>query len=214
MRQKDLLLYKIHKNKRNFEHEVCSGEVSPCCLRSGCPDADLKLRSWASAWFPLRFLVLSPQEFLPLTDQLETWPRASVPLSCPEPSRSSLYLLFWHPSSMEKRNGPSICERRGKNDVPSIVLMSVLSNQGFLTGRVPRECPEVCHLLVITEMMWDDINHPLCFQKALFSPQQFQLFPSFHSHNSLEEKEGTSGFIVKVWSSDQAVLLTSSVWLW
>ena len=155
MRQKDIASVQNSLKKWSFEREVCSGEVSPCCLRSGCPDADLKLRSWASAWFPLRFTVLSPQEFLPLTDQLETWPRASVPLSCPEPSRSSLYLLFWHPSSMERRNGHCICERRGKHDLPSIVSVSVLSDQGFLTERVPRECPGI---LSSSGRHWDDVG--------------------------------------------------------
>ena len=190
--------------KWSFEQEVCSGEVSPCCLRSGCPDADLNLRSWASAWFTLRFPVLSPQEFLPLTDQLEPWPRASVPLSCPEPSRSSLHLLFWHPSSMEKRNGHCVCERRGKNDVPSIVPVSVLSDQGFLTGQVPRSFVISWSLLRWRGMTLTTLY---VFRKHCSLLNSFSSFPHFTLTTALKKRKVP---VVLLWKRDPVIKLYHS----
>ena len=199
---------KFIKKKWNFEHEVCSGEVSPCCLRSGCPDADLKLRSWASAWFPLRFLVLSPQEFLPLTDQLETWPRASVPLSCPEPSRSSLYLLFWHPSSMEKEKRALHLWKERKEWFALNSFNVSIVQPGFSdwesAQRVPRS-----FVIFWSSLRWCGMTLTILyvFRKHCFLLYSFSFFPHFTLTTALKKRKVQ---VVLLWKCDPVIKLYCS----
>lgn len=185
MRQKDTIASVQNSLKKwSFEHEVYSGKVSPCCLRSGCTDADLELRSWVSAWFPLRYSVLSPQEFLPLT----SWKH------CPGPqflwaALSLVGLVFAFCSGIqvhgEEKRAPHLWEERKE-----WFALSSLSVSAVRPGLSDQEsAPKWRHHLVLAGMTWDGINNPLWFQEALFSPQKFQVFPLI----SLSQQPGRKG---------------------
>lgn len=91
-----------------------------------------------------------------------------------------------------KRSGPCICKRSESGCLPSIVLMSASPGQDLLHGRAPRSLsPPVVAGIALTLLY---VSREHCFPLSTF-------FISFHSHNSLEEKQGTSSFIVEMWSS-------------